>query len=57
MYKIAVWMGSVPAGEGIGAVAGMNKCECSFYGIILQILVKKAELPCCEHAFVDNSPA
>ena len=57
MYNKAVWMGTLPAGIGVGGKAGMHHGNRRLIISILQIGKKGPKLVYQKHPFIYNGPA
>ena len=54
VHQITIGMGTLPAGEGVGAEAAVHQGQRSFYGAILHIGIEGAQLLGGEHALVHD---
>ena len=55
MHQITIGMGTLPAGEGIGAETAVHQGQRCFYRAILHIGIEGAQLFGGEHALVHDS--
>ena len=54
--EVAVGVGAVPTGEGVGAEAGVDEGHGRFHPLIVQVEEVLMDLGGVEHPFVDNRP-